>query len=133
MTGMQTASPPAPPSARAWHSRVTLPPHPGAADAFDAAIEALIHDFGAEEIWVYGSCAHGHPTRHSDVDFLVIRPTRPDCPRPGMAARLCLSSLPHFLPHDVLVLTPAQWAEHRRHPFGLYKEVLNLGIRIYAR
>ena len=116
-----------------WHERVSLPPRPGAAEAFDAAIQALIDEFDAEEIWVYGSCARGSPSRDSDVDFLVVRPHRPDCPRPAVAARLCLGRLPHFLPADLIVLDPAQWSARRERPFGVYSDIVHSGIQIYAR
>ncbi|MEK7674590.1 MAG: nucleotidyltransferase domain-containing protein [Verrucomicrobiota bacterium] len=116
-----------------WHELIALPPHRDAAEAFDAAIEALIRDFGAEVIWVFGSCARGCPTRHSDVDFLIIRSPKPDCPRPATAARLCLARLPYFLPHDIIVLTPTEWEQRCRRPTGVYQEVATAGIRVYAR
>ena len=63
----------------------------GLDDAIQNATTALADDFGASEIWLFGSYAVGTADEHSDIDLLVVRAERPDCPRPSVEARLCLS------------------------------------------
>lgn len=115
-----------------WHERIALPPHPGAAKAFDAAIEALIQEFGAEEIWVFGSCARGQPTWHSDVDLMIVRQARPDCPRPSLEALQVIRPF-HIFPIDLFVIRPDLWAARRLKPQGVYLDIVRNGQRIYAR
>ena len=131
MTGVQKALPPAP--AQTWHTEITLPPWPGAAEAFDAAIEALISDFGAEEIWVFGSCARGSPTRHSDVDLMIVRSARPDCLRPSWEALAAIRPHHGLFGIDLFVITPELWCQRRQRPNGVYVDVVRHGKLIYAR
>ena len=119
-------------TATAWHERVALPPWPGAAQAFDAAIEALIRDFGAEEIWVFGSCARSHPNRHSDVDLMIVRSARTNCLRPSLEALRVIRPF-HIFPMDLFVIVPDLWAARRQKPQGVYLDIVRNGKRIYAR
>ena len=41
-----------------------------------AIADRLRDRYGAERVFVYGSVAHGTPTKHSDIDLLVIAPTK---------------------------------------------------------
>ncbi len=77
---------------------MTLPPVEGAAEAFDAAMGALIQEFQAKEIWLFGSCAEGTPDRHSDVDLLVVKDPDPAQKRPAAAARDWWPAAPAFCP-----------------------------------
>jgi predicted nucleotidyltransferase len=120
------------PPAGQWHQQISLPPWPGAAAAFDAAIEVLISDFGAEEIWVFGSCAHRSPTEHSDVDLMVVRAQRPGCLRPSREALRVIRPF-HRFPLDLFVITPELWAARQRAPQGIYLDIVRNGKRVYAR
>lgn len=44
--------------------------------ALKAIADRLRDRYGAERVLVYGSVARGEPTEHSDIDLLVIAPTR---------------------------------------------------------
>jgi len=128
---MITATPPK--SATAWHEKVSLPPLPGVTNAFYAKVESLIGNFGAKEIWIFGSCARGKPTRDSDVDFLLVREPVQASARPATEARLCVARSSGFLPCDMVVVSPSQLASHLRHPVGIYADLAQHGFRIYAR
>ena len=97
----------------------------------DQAVEALARDFGASEVWLFGSSATGATDADSDIDLLIVRPARPDSPRPSVEARLCLSRHGIRRPFDLLVLTPERWREVRRHPVGVYEDVLKRGTKLY--
>lgn len=99
----------------------------------DDAVAALAQDFGAAEIWLFGSAAAGLNDEHSDIDLLVVRERRPDCPRPSVEARLCLSRCGVHQSFDLLVLTPEQWRAAKHQPFGVYDEVLRRGRKLYER
>lgn len=97
----------------------------------ERAVEVLAREFGASEVWLFGSAARGTSTEDSDIDLLVVRPARPDSPRPSVEARLCLSRHGIRRPFDLLVLTPERWREVQRRPVGVYEEVLQHGRRLY--
>jgi predicted nucleotidyltransferase len=77
----------------------------------EQAVEVLAREFGASEIWLFGSAARGTTTQASGIDLLVVRPARADSPRPSVEARLCLSRHGIHHPFDLLVLTPERWRE----------------------
>ena len=97
----------------------------------EQAVTVLTRDFGATEVWLFGSVATGTATAHSDIDLLVVRPTHGGSPRPSVEARLCLSRAGLRRPFDLLVLTPERWREARRHPVGVYEEVVNHGVKLH--
>lgn len=97
----------------------------------DRAVAVLTHDFGATEVWLFGSAITGVATERSDIDLLVVRPARAGSPRPSVEARLCLSQAGLRRPFDLLVLTPERWREARRHPVGVYEDIVNHGVPLH--
>ncbi|MBI4027597.1 MAG: nucleotidyltransferase domain-containing protein [Verrucomicrobia bacterium] len=99
----------------------------------ERAVAALTREFGATEVWLFGSAATGVATEHSDIDLLVVRPARANSPRPSVEARLCLSRAGLRRPFDLLVLTPERWQEARHRPTGVYEEIVNHGVPLHER
>lgn len=95
------------------------------------AVDALTREFGASEVWLFGSNSSNTSDAQSDIDLLVVRSERGDCPRPSVEARLCLSRHGIRHPFDLLVLTPERWREAQRRPVGIYEEVLKRGVKLY--
>ena len=96
----------------------------------ERAVEVLAREFGATEVWLFGSAARGTTTEESDIDLLVVRPARLDSRRPSVEARLCLSRRGIHRPFDLLVLTPECWQEAQERPVGVYQEVLQYGRKL---
>ncbi len=96
----------------------------------ERSVAALTEDFGASEIWLFGSWAENTMGPHSDIDLLVVRPARVESPRPSVEARLCLFQSGIRQPFDLIVLTPERWQEAQRKPFGVYEDVLERGIKL---
>jgi len=97
----------------------------------EQAVEVLAREFGASEVWLFGSAARGTSTEDSDIDLLVVRSARADSPRPSVEARLCLSRHGIRRSFDLLVLTPERWREAQQRPVGVYEEVLQHGRKLY--
>ena len=116
-----------------WHEYIALPPRPGAAQAFDAIVQALIDNFGAQEIWVFGSCAYGHPTRDSDVDMMIVRSAQPGCLRPSWEALRVIRPYHGLMGIELFVITPELWRQRQQRPNGVYLDVVRHGRLIYAR
>ncbi|GAB4581407.1 MAG: nucleotidyltransferase domain-containing protein [Anaerolineales bacterium] len=68
-------------------------------------VSEIVEKFFPEKIVLFGSYAHGTPTRDSDVDLLVIMPTQE---RPLRKAAEISASIEHPLPIDVIVKTPQE-------------------------
>lgn len=97
----------------------------------ERSVAALTEEFGATEIWLFGSWVGNTADKHSDIDLLVIRPARKGSPRPSLEARLCLSRRGIHRPFDLIVLTPKRWQEAKKKPFGVYGEILERGAKLY--
>lgn len=114
--------------------RLTLPSRPSDARAhLERVLEALVEDFGAEKIFVFGSCVRGTATEHSDVDLLVIRSPKPDCTRPTYDALTAAAKARPLISTDILVRTPDDWLEKQRRPFGVFDEIVHHGLLVYER
>jgi len=99
----------------------------------ERSVAALTEDFGASEIWLFGSWVENAADAHSDIDLLVVRPARAASRRPSVEARLCLFRHGIQKSFDLIVLTPERWQEAQRKPFGVYSEVLKSGTKLYER
>ncbi len=118
----------------AMNAQEPASPQAGSGDAIPRqAAESLVRDFGAAEVWLFGSAARGQTSEHSDIDLLVVREARPDCPRPGVEARLCLARRNLRRPFDLLVVTPERWQQVKARPFGVFEDILAHGQQLYAR
>jgi hypothetical protein len=122
----------APKARHPWHQAIALPPWPGAAEAFDGAIQALIDEFGAEEIWVFGSWRRreAHTRHRFGPDGCAIGTAGlPATELGGVAGD---SAPPQGVRHRPLI-TPELWSQRRLRPNGVYLDVVRHGIRVYAR
>ena len=112
--------------------RLTLPPQP--ADAMGHLVrilDALVDIFGAQKIIVFGSCARGTATEHSDVDLCVVRDRRPGCTHPTREASSAAGTAHALLSKDILVRDSSQFEKACREPFGIMEEVVRHGIPVY--
>lgn len=93
----------------------------------EQAVARLIDDLNPVLILLFGSCARGTATRHSDLDLLVVWPTR-DGPldRIGRVLTLLADSP---LPVEVIAYTPDELASRRHTPF--MRRVLAEGRVLY--
>ena len=109
---------------------------PGPADpraALERMLTALVEDYGAEKIIVFGSCVRGGVTMHSDVDLCVVREHPPGCTHPQLEALTVAGQANVLLSKDILVRTPAQFQRAAEKPFGVMDEVINHGLTVYER
>ena len=114
--------------------RLHLPPRPANARAeLQKILCALVEDYGAEKIIVFGSCVRGTATEHSDVDLCVIREHPPGCTHPGLEADLAVGRTMALISKDILVRTPGQFEKERQKPFGVMDEIVNHGLTVYER
>ncbi|MGH7966030.1 MAG: nucleotidyltransferase domain-containing protein [Candidatus Binatia bacterium] len=90
--------------------------------------QAIAQTFHPTKVILFGSYAYGSPTEESDVDLLVIMPTRLHPPEQALAIRRTLDC-PFAL--DLLVRTPEQIAERLQWGDGFMQEIVSRGQVLY--
>ena len=85
--------------------------------------------FDPEKIILFGSFAYGTPHEYSDVDLLVVMPTREELTK---AARIQLAFEPVF-PLDLLVRTPQRLCRRLAEGDSFLEEVMSKGIVLYEK
>jgi len=80
--------------------------------------------FQPEKIILFGSYAYGEPTPDSDVDLLVVMPTRNQVEQ---AVRIDEAIVDRGFPLDLLVRTPKTLAERLRWGDSLLQEIVTRG------
>jgi predicted nucleotidyltransferase len=94
-------------------------------------VQRLVAELNPEKIILFGSHAWGSPSRHSDVDLLVIVPHSADRPaQRATSAYRCLRDVP--FPLDVLVKTRAEVEQARRVRTSLVSEIFRNGQVLYG-
>lgn len=109
-------------------TQLRLPPLPDAVTRLQECLRALIEDFGAEEIWVYGSVARGEAGPDSDIDLLIVSG---GTTRHQISRRL--AHLQGTLPLGLNVVTPELWHQHRDDRTTLFPDITQKGVCLYAR
>ena len=114
--------------------RLHYPPRPAnAREEVEKILHALVEDYGAEKIIVFGSAVRGGMDEHSDIDLCVIREHPPGCTHPARDAGLAAARAGTLISKDILVRTPEQIEAARQRPVGVMDEVLNHGVTVYER
>ena len=114
-------------------ANLRLPPVADAASRLEQCVRVLIDDFGAQEIWVYGSVAKGEAGPDSDVDLLVVGGEASAGVNARHRAARLLAHVQGTLPLGLNVVTPTQWTTLRQERATLYPEIAEKGVRLYAR
>ncbi len=91
---------------------------------FRELAETIARRFHPLRVILFGSHACGQPTRDSDVDLLVVMRQKVDPVRIRCA-------LPHWIPMDVLVRTPAEIARRLAMGDSFISEILHRGQVLY--
>ena len=85
--------------------------------------------FNPDRVILFGSYAYGIPTPDSDVDFLIIMPTRDQF---GQAVRIAETIDRGFL-LDLLVRTPHVLEQRLRWGDGFLREIMGRGKVLYEK
>src|SRR4051794_40001343 len=78
------------------------PPSPENARAeVEKILHALVDEYGAEKIIVFGSAARGGMDADSDIDFCVVRKHPPGCTHPAYEAGLAAATARTLISKDI--------------------------------
>jgi predicted nucleotidyltransferase len=89
----------------------------------------LVDQFHPNQVILFGSYAYGTPTPDSDVDLLVVMPTRDQF---GQAVRIA-EALERGFPLDLLVRTPRGLEQRLRWGDGFLLDVVGQGKVLYEK
>lgn len=90
----------------------------------------IVERFHPERIILFGSYAYGTPTPDSDVDLLVVMPTRNQVEQ---AVRIDEAIADRGFPLDLLVRTPKTLATRLRWGDSLLQEIVTRGKVLYKK
>ena len=96
-------------------------------------LRVLLEQFRPQQVILFGSYAYGQPTRHSDVDLLIIKDINQSPVRE--AAQILKAWRPirwsgNSIPFELLIETPVNHEVRAGKPGSFYAEVVRSGVRL---
>jgi predicted nucleotidyltransferase len=104
-------------------------PSPQLKSAIRRMVEQIVDRFQPDKIVLFGSHAYGQPSSGSDVDVLVVMPTKNQV---AQACRIRLA-VEHPFPLDLLVRTPEHLEARVEAGDSFLQEVLSKGLVLYEK
>ena len=93
-----------------------------------AIADRLRDRYGAERVLVYGSIARGESTVHSDIDLLVVAPTKERFYERMGSVLAIVRDISHGLPLAPIVLTPEELAVRLARGDQFIQEIVETGV-----
>jgi predicted nucleotidyltransferase len=87
-------------------------------------------DYRAEKVILFGSYAKGNETEDSDVDLLVVAPTKERFFERMASVRRLIRDLRDGLAVSPIVLTPAELEKRREAGDPFVREILQTGVSL---
>ncbi len=87
-------------------------------------------EYRAEKVILFGSYAKGNATEDSDVDLLVVAPTKERFFERMASVRRLIRDLRDGLPVSPIVLTPAELEKRRKAGDPFVREILETGVSL---
>jgi len=87
-------------------------------------------DYRAEKVILFGSYAKGNETEDSDVDLLVVAPTKERYFERMASVRRLIRNLRDGLAVSPIVLTPAELEKRREAGDPFVREILQTGVSL---
>jgi predicted nucleotidyltransferase len=111
-------------AAETWYEGAEVP-----LAAIRGFARAVAERFRPDKVILFGSYAYGQPHAESDVDILVVMPTRSQV---GQAVRIRLA-VPAAFPMDLMVRTPQSLARRLEMGDPFLHEITARGIVLYEK
>jgi len=103
------------------------------ADQLEPYLRVIVEKFHPEKIILFGSQAYGQPTRHSDVDLLIVRSGILSSRGSNMEIREAFWDV-EAPPTSFTLLsrTPEEVQERLESGSPIFQEILSKGVMLYA-
>ena len=95
-----------------------------------AIAECLRERYGAERVLVYGSVARGEPTGHSDIDLLVVAPTKERFYERMGSVLAIVRDISRGIPLAPIVLTPEELSTRLARGDQFVEEIVQTGVEL---
>ena len=95
--------------------------------------ERIKNNYNPEKIILFGSYAHGKPTRDSDIDMLIVKRTRKKSMDRWMEVRKMVYDQNRGIPFSPLILTPKELRYRLSLEDDFFREILERGKMLYER
>ncbi len=95
-----------------------------------AIADRLRERYGAERVLVFGSTARGTVTAHSDIDLLVVAPTKERFYERMGSVLAVVRDLSHGLPLAPIVLTPEELSARLARGDQFVQEIVETGVDV---
>lgn len=95
-----------------------------------AIAERLRERYGAERVLVYGSVARGEPTEHSDIDLLVVAPTKERFYERMGSVLAIVRDISRGIPLAPIVLTPEELSTRLARGDQFVAEIVQTGVEL---
>ncbi len=93
-------------------------------------VHRIIERYEPYEVWLFGSFAYGDYHELSDVDLMIVA----DDDRPFIDRALTVAELNDTgMEVQAFIYTPAEYAQMRDSEWPFLMEILEEGVRLYAR
>ena len=103
------------------------------ADDLEPYLRVIVERFHPERIILFGSQAYGQPTKHSDVDLLIVRRGIASGRSSNIEIRRALWDVPAPpLSFTFLSRTPEQVEQKVSAKSPIYEDILSKGLELYA-
>ncbi len=103
------------------------------ADQLEPYLRVIVEKFQPEKIILFGSQAYGEPTRHSDVDLLIVRKNISSEKKSNMEIRMAFYEVPASpLSFTLLSKTPAEVEQKLSQHSFIFEDIFSKGVELYA-
>ncbi len=97
----------------------------------DEIVTRIVEVAQPEQVILFGSAARGTASRHSDLDFLVIKAGRYNSRTVAGAIYRRMRGIVTAI--DLVIVTPKQVEDYKNSPFSVVYPALSDGKVVYAR
>jgi predicted nucleotidyltransferase len=102
-------------------------------DLINEIIRKLTGQIDLEKIVLFGSQVTGKTDEYSDLDILIIAPSRERPLDRRLKVRRLLHDLDKNVGLDILFYTPEEVEQFKNHPSSLLNHILATGVTVYDR
>ncbi len=96
-------------------------------------VEVLVREYQPETIILYGSYAHGNPTRHSDIDLFIVKETEKDDLARYVEVTTVIYKPGRNISVQPMVYTPEELNIRIAIGDPFVREILTKGARLYRK
>ncbi|MBM3326872.1 MAG: nucleotidyltransferase domain-containing protein [Calditrichaeota bacterium] len=96
-------------------------------------VDILVREYQPELIILYGSYAYGNPTRHSDIDLLIVKETKEDDLMRFVTVKTLIYKPGRDISIQPEVFAPSELEERLSLKDPFIRLVLNKGEKLYER